>query len=212
MTRTTILSGCAALVLAAACEFPMHVETVLPPESRFSDDRLPGTWSAAGDRDPVEILVGPGPDYLVRYEAPDRTTATIVARLGRLGGRTVLEVWCDPAVMAPEECGDEEDPRRFLIAVEIGSDTIATWFLDARPLLAHLETAPHEIEHRVDSVSGMPGGQVAQLTLSAPTARLAAFLTEWLTRPDALIGAGSFPGTPTSEAIVFRRQPLPEGR
>jgi hypothetical protein len=194
MNRRTRVAGFIGLCLIAvagvtACDFVYHIETALPPELAFSDDRLPGTWKAEGDDGVWEILEGPGPDYLLQFETDDGERGTMMARLARLGPRTVLELGCNPELVAPEDCGDEPDDRRFLVVVEIGADTIATWLLNAKPLLGHFERSPGALEHR-------PGSQTGDLILTAPTPRLTAFLAGWLARPDAL----------APDAVVFRRQ------
>jgi len=92
--RPGIALACALAVTSCV----LSVDDVVPPSDSVYDPALIGVWEGTweGESAPARAVVSDadGRSYVIDYtEASGERTGSFQARLGRLGGRLVLEVW-----------------------------------------------------------------------------------------------------------------------
>jgi len=167
------------LLPLGGCLMVYHAETAIPSDRAITDARLPGTWGDARELDAppgdagIRIEAGPGTDYTVTTSLEGGPPQTLFARLGQLGAHTVVEVWPDPS----ESVDAWLVGTRLLLVVDLKDDELTLRHLDGSRLAAQLEEPGANISFE---------RRGSDLVITSPTARLSAFYSDFLARPDAL--------------------------
>lgn len=166
ITLTVQLSSCA-----------VHLESAIPDEMGVEDPGLVGTWVTSAEERAVITHQGEN-RYFIAYVTPSGKAIDFHASLGRLGGRTVLEVF--PSLDAEDR---EAWPMgRLLLVLERTGDAGRVWALNHGALKEFVATPE----------GGMPSLEGEDyLYLTAPTSLLASRLHAFLQRSDALDPDGS---------------------
>ena len=161
----------------------MSVEPVVPAADATFDERLLGAWAEVSGEDRAVVTRSAANTYLVDY-ASGKDTGRFEARLGRLGGRVVLDAW-----PLPRETELRTSYRRHLIpahvlvVLDVGADETGVSLLEPNPLMAAIGAASLRLTY------GRLGDQVV---LHGSTAELRAALGPYLARPGALAAPATF--------------------
>lgn len=172
------------LVLAlAGCL--VALEAIVPESEAIFDPRLVGTWELVSSSDRAVISRASDHTYAIEFTSEGKVSR-FQARLGSLGGRTVLDVWATP--------GEGDAPELYAIMVaghtlfvlDIDSDEITAAALDLDSLLTHLRNGQPVLSYRlVDD---------EQLVLHGTTEQVRTALGIYLASSEAL-----------AEPMVWRR-------
>lgn len=163
----------AALALAgqlAGCV--VHLDSAIPDEMGIEDPGLVGTWVASAKERAVITHRGDN-EYFVTYVFESDKARDFHATLGRLGGRTVLEIF--PALDAEDRTA--WPMGRLLLVIERTGDAGQVQALNHSALKEFVATPE-------GSMPTLESGDY--FYLAAPTALLAARLEAFLQRADAL--------------------------
>jgi hypothetical protein len=172
----------AVSVVVAACA--VSVDAVVTDANATFDQRLLGNWVDADDADTRVAVTRESPtSYRVMF-TDDGKTGKYEARLGRLGTRTVLDVWPEPADSEiAEPYRGALIPGHLLFVVEIGPDRITAAALSTDSLRAAIKAA----RVKLDTL-----GDRRQLILTGPTSALRTALATHIARPGALDKPATF--------------------
>lgn len=172
-------------VLASGCV--MSTDAVVAERDALLDDRLIGTWKELDGDDSAVVTRDSGNVYLIAYSS-EIGTGSFTGRLGRLGGRLVMD-------FAPAPRGNEVPqayenyllPCHVLLTLEIAPDSLRIAALDRDSLHAGIESGRVRLAH----------GEVrSRVMLHATGDEFRAAIGPWLSQPGSL----------TAEA-VWRRRP-----
>ena len=160
------LAGCVVLV-----------DAIVPESDAIFDPRLVGNWEEVSGSDRAVISRASDHTYAIEYTSSGEPSS-FEARLGSLGGRSVLDVWPTP------RDGELPEPYAGLMVgghvpliLDIGSDEVGAAALEPDVLLARLRTEQPRLAHRRDG---------DQLILHGTTPELRAALGSHLAYPGAL--------------------------
>lgn len=183
MHTIAALSGLAL----SACVVSVN-PVIAPPDATF-DDRLLGTWQEVGGSDRAVVSRGTEGRYAIAYTI-DGETLRLDGQLGRLGERTVLDVWPVPRQRElPTEYAPLLLPAHFAVVLDIRDRAIAMSFPLPDSLLArmHQSTRGSEVSASARLVEG-------RLVLHGSTAELRGILGPYLASRG-----------PLSQPSLFRR-------
>ena len=93
ISRTMRMIAALCGLALSACVVSVN-PVVAPPDATF-DERLLGTWQEVGGTDRAVVSRGTARSYALAYTIKGETLR-LEGRLGRLGDRTVLDVWPVP--------------------------------------------------------------------------------------------------------------------
>lgn len=116
-----VLSG-----LLGACVY--HIDTAIPAELVEFNPALVGTWMGDDDTERVVIASGWGAGYRIEYTERNGTIDVFHGRSGRLGNRSVLEVW--PAYRD----ADGWPVGRLLLVIDLTGSDMVVRLLDTAAL------------------------------------------------------------------------------
>ncbi len=163
------------LVALAGCV--VLVDVIVPESDAIFDPRLVGTWEEVSGSDRAVISRASDHTYAIEYTSSGERSS-FEARLGSLGGRSVLDVWPTPRDgELPESYAGLMVGGHVLLALDIGSDEVRAAALEPDSLLARLRTEQLRLAHRRHG---------DQLILHGTTHELRAALVSHLTYPGAL--------------------------
>lgn len=178
------LAGCGSVISSA----PVVTDADAEPEPR-----LVGHW-AEEDGDEVVVTRGEGAVYRIEYTPVHSTgagedaerrkgeTGTFEGRVGRLGGRLVIDV--HPVIALPEPYDGTLIPGHLLFVLEFdGPDRLRLDMLNADSLFARLEAGQLELPYTARR-DGEFESLVEQLVLHGGTAELRAALDGYLREAD----------------------------
>jgi hypothetical protein len=173
----------------AGCLLVLSVDPVIPEADAVFDGQLLGSWEDEQDGARVMFSRAEGNRYDVRVLLPSsQVEGRFEARLGRLGGRTVLDMWPTPREdELPEVYQDFLIPGHLILVLEIHSAEV-----DFLYLWSPFTADDFEAEGMDHVLSG------DQLLLRGPTGELREGLARMIGRTDEL-----------GDPIVWRR--VPEG-
>ncbi|HSM59951.1 MAG TPA: hypothetical protein VK849_04095 [Longimicrobiales bacterium] len=133
------LATLAATCLTAGCVYTLA--PAIPPELARSNPALLGEWvNDEGDR--AVVTAGEGGDYRVAYSDSDGEPVELCARLGELGGRTVLEV-----TRVCMSADDDWPVGRLQVFLELGEDRLTLALLDTDSARAALQSGALLLPH-----------------------------------------------------------------
>lgn len=193
MRRVQTFSGLAAALALAGCGWVVSSAPIVTADDAGFDPRLVGEWEDdAGSR--MVIARGDGNGYTIEYtpvfdpgpEHGRHTVATghFTARLGRLGGRTILDV--QPAFDPPEPYDGLIIPGHLLFVLHsVDEDELRLQLLEIDSVVAHLESGALPLAHSLVPGSG-PFDGPEQVILHGGTAELRAGFEAYLDRPGVL--------------------------
>ncbi|UCF18632.1 MAG: DUF4185 domain-containing protein [Gemmatimonadota bacterium] len=173
MTKLSVLASTAIL---AGCV--LSIDAVVPESQATFDDRLLGSWEEVDGPDRAVVSRAGANAYTIEYIDGDGKAGRFAARLGRLGQRTILDVFPEP--------GDGELPAPYaellvlghmLIALDLEEDQVRLALLEPDTLLAALQAGEVPLTYSEGD---------DQLVLRDSTERLRATLAAYLERPGAL--------------------------
>lgn len=139
MLRQFISAAALGLSLTA-CAY--HIESAIPDSQAVFDPTLVGTWITA-DLD-TAILSASGAGYHITYAEHNGSRSELVARMGTLGSRSVLEVW--------PRFGDDDEGwpmGRLLMALTRSGDTLQTALVKVDSLRAAIASGAVRTPHLV---------------------------------------------------------------
>lgn len=200
LAATLVLAGCGSVISSAPVVTDAHAEV---------DSRLIGRWT---DDDGVEVVItrGDGVTYRIEYapeplpwpsgaeERQRGSPGTFEGRLGRLGGRVVVDV--QPVFDPPEPYYGTLISGHLLFVIEFeGPYRLRLTGLDADSLLGHLESGRLDLAYTARRTEPLGGEEnsLEQLVLHAGTGELRAALETYI-REGGVLG----------EASVLERTPL----
>lgn len=155
----------------------LSLEPIVPESEAIFDERLLGAWEEVSGSDVAVITRGAQNTYAIQYSAGGRS-GTFEARLGRLGGRLVLDVWPSPRdTDLPEPYRDVLISGHVLLALEVESDETRVAVLDPDAMLQAVRAG--EIGMAYSTADD-------RVVLRADSAQLRSELSGWLKRPGAL--------------------------
>lgn len=164
----------------------LSVESMLTESDVTFDTRLLGAWEEVDGSDRAVVARSGQNGYAIEYTSDG--TGRYEARLGRLGGRLILDVLEPPEERAPKPDGEPLILRHFTLVLDVGEDEIRVAFINRDSLAAALQAGRVRLAH-TDSSSGY----ISFLVLQSTTEELRAALGSYLASPGAL------------DWIVFRR-------
>jgi hypothetical protein len=172
MAMAAALTGCV-----------LSIDAVVPESGADLDERLLGTWTEVDGSDSAVISRIDAWTYGIEYTTDGRT-GRFQARLGRLGGRMVLDVLPTPPDSAiPRPYAEAMIPAHALFTVEIAQDSLRIAALDADTLRAFIRSG----RVRLAAVESDD-----QLVLTGATAQLRSALGTYLGRPQAWNDPGTW--------------------
>ena len=167
LTAVLALGGCMARSIAPAVD----------GKDRVVDSRLVGRWQSDRGTE-TAVITARDSDYAVLYTDDKGEPGAFVGRLGRLGGRWVLD-------LAPQASGVQASDsykglllplHTFLLIDSIGA-RMRVSAVKSDSVEGYLEREPSAVAHvKVDN----------EVVLTAPTPELRAFLERYVTRPGVL--------------------------
>ncbi len=174
--RSICLAGALALgIVLSGCE--LSLDSVVSESGATSDPRLVGTWDEVGGSDRAVVSQSPESTYAVEYTS-DGKVGKFRARLGRLGERTVLDVWPVPGDgELPQPYAGLLVPGHLLLDIDVGVDQITTAALEPDSLIAALQGGQVPLAYNRSS---------DQLILDGTTEALRAALGPYIARPGVL--------------------------
>jgi hypothetical protein len=179
-------------VLLAGCV--VSTDAVVPASEATLDPRILGSWAEIDGSDRALVSRGAANSYAIAYSDGKGRTGRFEGRLGRLGTRTVLDVWPAPVKHAiPEPYGDVLLPGHVLLALEIATDRLTVSTLDPDSMGAALRAGSVRLAY---DTSG------DRLVLRAPTPELRAALHSFATRPGAWHAPGAWRRLTGAEAAI----------
>jgi hypothetical protein len=172
----------AASIVLTACA--VSVDAVVTGAAATFDQRLIGNWVDADDADTRVTVTRESPtSYRIMF-TDDGKTGKFEGRLGRLGTRTVLDVWPEPADSEiAEQYHGSLIPAHVLFVVEIGADQVTAAALSTDSLRASIKAG----RVKLDTIRAN-----RQLILSGSTPALRAALATHIARPGALDKPATF--------------------
>ena len=170
------LGGALALVvLLTGCV--LSVDPVVPESEATFDPRLLGAWEEVSGSDYAVITRAAQNTYSIHYRSGAEAGA-FEARLGRLGGRLVLDAWPTPGEKdLPEPYSGVLIPGHVLVALDVSSDEVRVSTLDPDAMLRAL---------RAGDVRMAYSSADDRLVLQAATPQLRSELRTYIARPGAL--------------------------
>lgn len=163
----------ALTLVPAACV--MSTDAVVSERDALFDPRLIGTWEAAADTDRVVVTRGQDNSYVFTFTDKKDVVARYTGRLGRLGNRTVLDVWPDEE-LTDVPTRDLFVPHHLILDLEIADDEVRTAMLETDSVRAAIRGGRIARAHEVSN---------SRLVLSGTTDELRAELGAHVTRPGA---------------------------
>lgn len=172
-------------VLASGCV--MSTDAVIAEADATLDDRLLGMWQETDGDDSAVVTRDSGNVYVIVYSS-DIGTGTFAGRLGRLGGRQVMDFSPTPGKNeVPEAYENYLLPTHVLLTIDFTSDSLRVATLDCDSLRVALK------EGRVKLAYGETRNRVM---LHATGEQFRAAIAPYLAKPGSL----------TSES-VWRKKP-----
>ena len=163
------------LVALAGCV--VTIDAIVPESDAIFHPGLVGTWQEVSGADRAVISRASDHTYAIEYSSSGELSS-FEARLGSLGGRSVLDVWPAPRDgELPEPYAGLMVRGHVLLILDIGSDEVGAAALEPDVLLARLRTEQPRLAHRRDG---------DQLILHGTTPELRAALGSHLAYPGAL--------------------------
>jgi hypothetical protein len=163
------------LVALASCV--VSIDAIVPESDAIFDPRLVGTWEEVSGSDRAVISLASDHTYAIKYTSRGERSS-FEARLGSLGGRSVLDVWPTPRDgELPESYAGMMVGGHVLLVLDVGSDEVRVAALEQDPLLSWLRTEQPRLAHRRHG---------DQLILHGTTHELRAALGAHLADPGAL--------------------------
>jgi hypothetical protein len=124
-------------VLVGGCV--LSTDAVIADSVATLDDRLLGTWKEHDGEDSAVVTRDSGNAYRIAYSSA-LGTGTFAGRLGRLGGRTVMDFSPTPRKSElPEAYENYLLPLHVLLTVDLAADTLRIATLDCDSLRAALQ-------------------------------------------------------------------------
>lgn len=157
----------------------LSVNPVVAEADATYDSRLIGSWEEISGSDRAVISLASENTYAIEY-TDDKKTGRFNARLGKLEGHLVLDVW--PAPKEGHQHGPEAGLRiagHLLFVLDIGDTQIGVTALEPDPLLASIRSGDVRAPYRQSK---------DQLILTGTTQELRSALGPYLAAPDALSG------------------------
>lgn len=163
----------ALTLVPAACV--LSTEAVVSERDAVFDPRLIGTWESPADSDRVVATRGAANSYVFTFTDKKDGAARYAGRLGRLGNRTVLDLWPEePSLDAPT--GEMFVAHHLILDLEITDDEVRSAMLDVDSLRAAIRSGRIARAHEVSN---------NRLVLSGTTDELRAELGAHVMRPGA---------------------------
>jgi hypothetical protein len=179
MLLAVMLTGCVVL----------STDAIVPADRPTLDPRFFGAWQEVNGTDHAVITRGDSGAYAIEYSS-DCKAGRFAARLGPLGGRTVLDMWPTPGDKdIPDPYPSFMIPGHLMLVVELKGDELRVAALQPDTLGRALENG----DVKLPFVRAKD-----QLILNGSTAQMRAALAPYLARAGAL-----------SEPTLFRREAAP---
>lgn len=132
-------------VLVSGCV--MSTDAVIADGDLLLDDRLVGTWKEQDGTDSAVVTRDSGSVYSIAYSS-EMGTGSFAGRLGRLGGRVVMDFSAAPRT---DEIPDAYDnyllPSHVLLTVDIVKDSLRIAALDCDSLRRALDAGRVRLGH-----------------------------------------------------------------
>ena len=172
------LRVCKPIILAAALNgCVLSVDPVVTETDATFDPRLIGTWSNSASEFAVVTQAGEL-SYAIEYTLDERT-GRLAGRLGRLGNRTILDVWPEPQEgELPQPYDGLMVAGHLVLALDIETDEITASVIKPDSVIAGVTAGRVDLDYRET--------ERAQLILLDKTESLRSALGAFLTRPSAL--------------------------
>lgn len=173
LSRLTTALGCALLVSGCV----LSTDAVIADDDLLLDDRLVGTWKEQDGTDSAVVTRDSGNVYSIAYSS-EVGTGSFEGRLGRLGGRVVMDFSAAPRM---DEIPDAYDnyllPSHVLLTMDIGRDSVKIAALDSDSLRVALEAGRVRLGH---------GELRNRVILHATGTQLREAIGPWLGQPGSL--------------------------
>src|SRR5690349_667574 len=108
----------------------VSVQPLITPAASGFDTRLLGTWGEVDGKDRVVLSRGDSSTYDIAYTDADGKKGTFVARLGKIGARTVLDVQPAPRESSSMPEAASLIRGHVLYALVISADSVLVRLLD----------------------------------------------------------------------------------
>lgn len=155
----------------------LSVYPVVSESDATFDARLLGSWEEVSGSDRAVVTRGPDNTYAIEYAAGGKVTK-LLARLGRLSERAVLDVWpAEPDSASQDLSAAFAIPGHLLVALNVRSEEVRISLLDPDSLRVALRSGHIRLDHRL---------QAERPILRGTTEQLRAALAAHITRPGAL--------------------------
>ena len=179
MLLAVMLTGCVVL----------STDAIVPADMPTLDPRLLGVWQEVNGTDRAVITRGDSGAYAIEYSS-DCKAGRFAARLGPLGGRTVLDMWPTPGEKEiPDPYPGFMIPGHLMLVIELKGDELRVAALQPDSLGKALESGAVKLPFVRPK---------DQLILNGSTAQLRAALAPYLERHGVL-----------GEPALFRREAAP---
>lgn len=176
------LTGCVVL----------STDAIVPADTPTLDPRLLGAWQEVNGTDHAVITRGDSGAYAIEYSS-DGKAGRFEARLGPLGGRTVLDMWPTPGdKVIPDPYPSFMIPGHLMLVIELRGDELRVAALQPDSLGKALESGDVKLPFVRPK---------DQLILNGSTAQVRAALVPFLARPGVL-----------TDPLLFRRESAPAER
>ena len=163
-----------AVVALTGCVYVS--DAVIAEADAMFDPRLLGSWGLLADSDSAVVTRGTGNDYRIDFTDDKGRKAVFHARLGLLGGRTVLDVWpAEPTLDTPSAAAEMFVPQHLVLAIDIQGTEVRTALLDSDSVKAAL------------AASLLPSGYITsqrRIVLLGTTSDLRSGLGPYVARPE----------------------------
>ena len=177
MHRIAAILACS--ILLSSCV--LSSDAVVSEGDAIFDPRLLGTWQQLSDSDRAVVLRTGEKGYAIEYTDRTGKAVRLEGRLGRLGKRTVLDVWPTPSETdVPEPYRSWAIPGHLLVALDIGEGEIRTAALEPDSLKPRFRSGEVRLAYVLDH---------DRVILNDPTKQLRAVLGPYLERSGALTDA-----------------------
>lgn len=173
----------AAVFIPALTGCILTSDSVVAEADATFDPRLLGSWEVLGDSDRAVVTRGAGNQYRIDFTDDKGATGTFHARLGPLGGRTVLDVWpAEPTLDTLSAGAAMFVPQHLPLAIDIRDNEVHTALLNGDSVAAALEAARLSSGYVISE---------RRIVLLGTTSELRSALAPYVARPGAF-GAPDF--------------------
>jgi hypothetical protein len=190
----TLIAPLALSVLLTGCV--VSTDAVVPESDATWDPRLLGSWEEVDGTDRAVVSRAAANTYAIEYTNDKGRTGRFEGRLGRLGGRPVLDIWPVPrANDLPDPYGSSLLPGHVLLALDIDTNRVSVSTLEPDSLAPALRSGAVRLAYEWSE---------DRLLLRASTRQLRDALLPYVARAGAWREPGAWRRSLTAAAAPLR--------